>query len=273
MRRYRVEQVVRLESFATITDEETGELSRGMIAAEGRVRFQLTEERYAQGPPLFRFSEVTVERPTVTGGGELVMGMQAAMAMGLESLRRLEGREVEGDFSALPVFPLGESDPPWLTAWLRWAQTGNFSGIEGSPVALPGAKDRDKDNDESKAENHTASSYQIKWLRTETRGQQGVLCHVQQSRWSVPVQEAPGSLSPALAEKGVVARTYFAGQSLEWIAQNDPYLVFAERSAVRETFWDLSSVQDAELLEQMPTAAGRPFRMRLTVQVRVEHLP
>ncbi|MFQ5724389.1 MAG: hypothetical protein ACE5G6_07840, partial [Terriglobia bacterium] len=89
-------------------------------------------------------------------------------------------------------------------------------------------------------------------------------CHVQQASWTVPVQ--PGSVPADLAAQGVEARTHFAAQSLEWVSREHPALIYSERSAVRETSWELKNVERPELRRLV-------FRLRLVVEVRVERLP
>ncbi|MGH9804439.1 MAG: hypothetical protein ACRD4D_04645, partial [Candidatus Acidiferrales bacterium] len=100
-------------------------------------------------------------------------------------------------------------------------------------------------------------------LRSEFRR---VPCHVQQARWAVPVTPAPESLPETLAAEGVEARTHFAAQSLEWVSQEKPTLIYAERSGVRETYWDMKKVSQPALRDQV-------LRLRLSVELRLERLP
>lgn len=254
--RYRVEQVFRLETTSAEPQPLPGRLRAEPVttAVEGRVRFVLEqgrEEDPAGGT--WRFTQVEVEGPRADPVSASNPEVERALVLGLAWMRQLEGREFANDVSALPVLPLGEAPPGWLTAWLRWAQSGGFSGRDASPVVLPPGTEAES----------PAATYQVQWLRSEFRQE---LCHVQEARWAVPVQAAPGSVSPALAAEGVEARTHFAATSLEWVAQASPELVYAERSAVRETYWSLEKVKKPELQELV-------FRLRFAVQVRVERLP
>ncbi len=256
--RYSVEQVVRLETLSVEPEPLPGRL-RGepvLAAVQARVRWVFEQQRGPLNPGAgtWRFTEVAAEGPTFEPPESETEGVGRAFVLGLDWMRRLEGQEFSGSLDDLPVWPSGESKPAWLTAWLRWAQTGNFAGTEGSPVVFPAAPGEEATQ---------APAYEIEWLRSEFRQ---APCHVQQVRWTVPVTAAPGSLSPALEAEGVVARTHFSAQSLEWVTQEEPTLVYAERSGVRETYWDMSKVQNPELRELV-------FRLRLAVQVRVERLP
>ncbi len=251
-RRYRVEQVFRLE---TTTAEPAG---TGVAAAaepvtvtgEGRVRFVLEQQASEDSSPRWRFTQVETQAPETDAEGEIGQGVQLALALGLRWMHQLDGKEFTGSVAQLPVFPLGESRPAWLTAWLRWAQTGGFSGVEGSPMALPTGREEN------------SSSYELRWLRSDFRQEN---CNVQQARWAVAVQASADAVSPALAAEGVEARTFFSAQSLEWISQRNAELVYAERSGVRETFWSLEKVQKPDVHELV-------FRFRLAVQVRIERL-
>ncbi|MEE8200605.1 MAG: hypothetical protein V3R29_05480 [Candidatus Acidoferrales bacterium] len=249
--RYRVEQTIRLETTSARPQPVAGQLQAEPVTAvvEGRVRFLLAQklDPDTPGQGKWHFAEVEVEGPRRDPIGAATRESAAALAAALAGMRQLEGREFNGPGAQLPVLPLGEASPAWLTAWLRWAQTGSFSGIEESPVELPGGK----------------GSYEVNWLRSDFRQ---VPCHVQQASWTVPVQPAPGSLPPDLAAQGVEARTYFAAQSLEWVGRESPVLIYAERSAVRETFWELKNVERPELRQLV-------FRLRLVVELRVQRLP
>lgn len=264
--RYRVEQVFRLETTSAQVQPVPGRLRTEPVTTvvEGRVRFVLergpAENSMGDGPVLapagggiWRFSQVEVEGPRTEPPGATDPGVEQALADGLAAVQQLEGQEFHGDVAELPVLPLGEASPPWLTGWLRWAQSGSFAGVKADPVELA-----------TRADSHaTPASYEVRWLRTDFRQ---AACHVQQARWAVPVQPAPGSVPAVLAAEGVEARTHFAALSLEWVTQSNPVLVYAERSAVRETFWSLEKVKKPELRELM-------FRLRLIVQVRLERLP
>lgn len=257
-RRYRVEQVVRLETTTAEPQPQEGLLRTEPTTTSvvGRVSFVL-EEGAGENPPgetQWLFSEVTTESPRTEPPEAANAGVERVMALGLEWMRRLDGQQFAGPVSELPVFPLGEAAPGWLTAWLRWAQTGGFSGVEANPVALPEVETNGESN---------PGGYAVRWLRSDFRQ---VPCHVQQARWVAPVKEAPESVPASLASEGVEAQTHFAAQSLEWVAQDSPVLIYAERSGVRETFWNLEKVKRPELRQLV-------FRLRLAVQVRVERLP
>ncbi len=254
-RRYRVEQVFRLE---TTTAEPAGvggapSAEPVTVTGEGRVRFVLEQQASEDSSPRWRFTQVETQAPETDAEGEIGQGVQLALALGLRWMHQLDGKEFTGSVAQLPVFPLGESRLAWLTAWLRWAQTGSFSGVEGSPVALPANPGQEEDG----------ASYELRWLRSDFRQEN---CNVQQARWAVAVQASADAVSPALAAEGVEARTFFSAQSLEWISQRNAELVYAERSGVRETFWSLEKVQKADVHELV-------FRFRLAVQVRIERLP
>lgn len=262
--RYRVEQVFRLETTTAEARPLPGRLRAEPVttAMEGRVRLVL-EQRGEEKPAgrasqsgarvTWRFTQVEVEGPSAEPAGATNPEVERALVLGLAWMRQLEGKEFTGLVSDLPVLPLGEAPPGWLTAWLRWAQTGGFAGVDSSPVELPASSEPGA----------AATTYQVQWLRSDFRQE---LCHVQQARWVVPVQAAPASVSPELAAEGVEARTHFAATSLEWVSQDNPELVYAERSAVRETYWNLEKVRKPELRELV-------FRLRFAVQVRVERLP
>jgi hypothetical protein len=252
--RYRVEQVLRLETTQSQRDPATLQAAPLTTAVEGRVRFVLEQglRDAAAGKGTWRFTKVEVEGPRTEPPGAADAGVQRALALGLSWMKELDGQAVSGNWEEIPVLPLGEAPPPWLTAWLRWAQTGHFSGLEGSPVRFP-----------SRAGRETRADYDLTWQRSDFRQRP---CHVQQARWVLPVVSSAESVTVELAAKGVQARTHFAAQSLEWVTQTDPALVYAERSGVRETFWDMSRVEDPDLRDMV-------FRLRLSVQVRVEWLP
>lgn len=264
--RYRVEQVLRLETTSAEPQPLPGRLHTDPVttAVEGRVRLVL-EQRLkpaAAGQGTWRFTQVEVEGPRTEPLDATNPEVERALGLGLNWMRRLEGQEYEGAIADLPVLPLGEAGPPWLTAWLRWAQTGSFAGIEADPVVFPLLAEGEAPA-EIPREGSTQGAYEVGWLRSEFRQR---LCHVQRARWTLPVEPAPDSLSAGLAAEGVEARTHFAAQSLEWVSQQDPTLIYAERSGVRETFWDMEKVTRPEL-------RGLVFRLRLGVQVRVERLP
>lgn len=252
--RYRVEEVFRLE---TTTARPQGEPAT--TAVEGRVRL-LLEQRLEPGNPLqgvWRFAEVEVEGPRSEPAEAQDARTERALALGLAWMKQLEGKEFTGPLADLPVLPLGEARPAWLTAWLRWAQTGGFSGREGNPVPWTPAVEAEA------TPPGPAVAYELRWLRTEFRQ---APCHVQQARWTLPVGPARGSVTPDLAAEGVEARAHFSALSLEWVSQDNPALVYAERSGVRETFWNLEKVKKPEL-------RGLVFRLRFSVKVRVERLP
>ncbi|MFQ5777742.1 MAG: hypothetical protein ACE5IP_07015 [Terriglobia bacterium] len=255
--RYRVEQTIRLETASAPAQPARGiggAAPTNTTTVEARVRWILEQRLRPDtvGEGTWRFTEVKVEGPQVEPAEASNPGVERALALGLEWIRKQEGREFAGALAELPVVPLGEAEPAWLAAWLRWAQTGIFSGAEKSPVSLPGG-----------AGEGTSAIYEVRWLRTEARQ---VLCTVQQARWTVPVRPAMESVAPALAAQGVEARTHFAAQSLEWVSQQNPTLVYAERSGVRETFWNLEKVSQPDLRQMV-------FRLRFAVEVRVERLP
>lgn len=255
--RYRVEQVFRLETTSAQAQPVPGRLRAEPVvrATEGRVRFVL-EQSLEKGTPRrghWRIARVEVEGPRTEPAEAANPEVERALALGLAWMKQLDGQEFSGAVPELPVLPLGEASPPWLTNWLRWAQTGTFSGVEADPVEpVAFAKPHP-----------AAAAYGVEWLRSDSRQ---ALCHVQQARWVVPVQEAPGSVPASLAEQGVEARTHFSAQSLEWVTQDNPTLVHAERSGVRETYWRLEKVKAPELRQLV-------FRLRFAVQVRVERLP
>ncbi|MBI4467488.1 MAG: hypothetical protein HY656_08710 [Acidobacteria bacterium] len=256
-RRYRVEQVFRLETTSVRPQEVEGALrpEPATAAVEGRVRLILEQRLESADPPrgTWRFADVQVEGPRTEPPETASAQTERALSLGLAWMKQLEGQEFSGPFGELPVLPLGESQPAWLTTWLRWAQTGGFAGVDADPVPSP----------EPGSQPETAPAYEVRWLRSEFRQ---VPCHVQQARWAVPVQEAPASVSADLAAEGVRALTHFAAQSLEWVSQQNAELVYAERSGVRETFWNLERVKRTELRELV-------FRLRFAVQVRIQRLP
>lgn len=247
--RYRVEQVVRLETTSSQTETTDRALWAPPVTTivEGRVRLVLEEQASepASGRRSWQFTRVETEGPRTDPPEAADAGVEGALALGLNWMRQLEGQEFHGTLADLPVLPLGEASPAWLTSWLRWAQTGSFAPADRDPAALP------------------AASYEVEWIRSESRQ---TLCHVQRARWTLPVVAAPESVAASLAAEGVEARTHFAAQSLEWVAQDGPTLVYAERSGVRETFWDLRKVARLELRDLV-------FRLRLAIEVRVERLP
>jgi hypothetical protein len=246
--RYRVEQVVRLETTATAETPPPGQLwpPPATTIIEGRFRYVLERSsRRGDESVTWRYRNVDTEGPQTIPAEARQQGVERVFVLGLNWMRNLEGREFTGGFEELPVFPLGEATPPWLATWMQWAQTGGFADRERDPVALPQA------------------AYQVEWLRSETRQ---TLCHVQRARWAQPVADVTASLPAELRAAGVEARTHFAAQSLEWVAQDNPVLIYAERSGARETYWEMSKVQQSDLREQV-------FRLRLSVEVRLERLP
>jgi len=255
--RYRVEQVLRLETVSAEERPAPGRMPAEPVRTSVRGRLVILLEQRPDpeqpGRGTWRFAQVETEPPQTEPAGRADAGVERVFSLAMAWMKRLEGQEFNGSLSELPVLPLGESAPPWLSSWLRWAQTGAFSGVEGDPANVAAAD----------ADNPSPVSYQLNWLRGEFRR---VPCHVQQARWAVPVTPAPDSLPPTLAAEGVEARTHFAAQSLEWVSQESPTLIYAERSGVRETFWSLAGVEKPELKELV-------FRLRLAVEVRVERLP
>lgn len=259
--RYRVEQVFRLETTTAQPQPSPGHVRPQPLttAVEGRVHL-LLEQRLEESSPMhgtWRFVVVEVDGPHAEPSGTASAETERALALGLAWMQQLQGQEFSGPLTELPVLPLGEAQPAWLTAWLRWAQTGAFAGVEEDPVdwSLSEATGADPEKE--------TASYQVRWLRSEFRQ---VPCTVQQARWAVPVQAAPGSVSADLAAAGVQARTHFSGLSLEWVSQEDPALIYAERSGVREIFWKLENVASPQLRDLV-------FRLRFAVEVRVERLP
>lgn len=258
VKRYRVEQVIRLETTSAVVKPLPGRVraTPTQSAVEARVRFVLEQKlEEGQTPPrgVWRFREVEVEGPRAEPAETTNPGVERVFTLGLEWMRRLEGQDFSGFFEDVPMFPLGEAPPPWMTSWLRWAQLGSFAGVDGSSL-INGREDNPP---------RTRPAYQIQWLRSEFRR---VPCHVQLARWVAPVAPAPESVPAELAAEGVEARTHFSAQSLEWVSQENPGLIYAERSGVRETYWTLEKVQKPELQELV-------FRLRLVVQVRVERMP
>lgn len=248
--RYRVEQVFRLETTTARPEAEPT-----TTAVEGRVRWLLEQQVEEAGPPargLWRILEVSVEGPRTEPADRGDPRVERTMALGLEWLRRQKGQEFHGAFLDLPVFPLGEAAPAYLTDWLRWAQTGSFADATTDPLKFA----------RQDSSNTRPTAYEVRWLRSEFRQ---APCHVQQARWTLPVGPAPGSVTPDLEAEGVEARTHFSALSLEWVTQENPALVYAERSGVRETFWNLEKVKKPELRELV-------FRLRFSVKVRVERL-
>ncbi|MGH9789082.1 MAG: hypothetical protein ACRD4U_10310 [Candidatus Acidiferrales bacterium] len=255
--RYRVEQVLRLETLSVEERPAPGRLPPEPVRTSVRGRLMMVlEQKPEPGQPgrgAWRFTQVEIEPPQTEPAGRADAGVERVFILAMEWMKRLEGQEFSGSLSELPVLPLGEPAPPWLASWLRWAQTGAFSGLEGDPAEVAAAV----------PDNPVPVSYQLNWLRSEFRR---VPCHVQQARWAVPVTPATDSLPPSLAAEGVEAHTHFAAQSLEWVSQENATLLYAERSGVRETFWSLAGVEKPELKELV-------FRLRLAVEVRVERLP
>jgi len=247
--RYRVEQVVRLETTSTPdTPPPPGQLWPPPVttSVEGRFRYVLEHRAGdATGPGSWRLQRVETEGPRTEPAEARQEGVERVFVLGLNWMHNLEGREFAGGLEELPVFPLGETPPPWLATWMQWAQTGNFSDRERNPVALPEA------------------DYSVEWLRSETRQ---TLCHVQRARWAQPVADVTDSLPAQMVAAGVEARTHFAAQSLEWVAQDQPALIYAERSGVRETYWDMKKVSQPALRDQV-------LRLRLSVELRLERLP
>ncbi|MGH9804032.1 MAG: hypothetical protein ACRD4D_02580, partial [Candidatus Acidiferrales bacterium] len=244
--RYRVEQIVRLETTSTPdSPPPPGQLWPPPVttAVEGRFHYVLEHSAAGPaGPARWRLRQVETEGPRTEPAEARQEGVERVFVLGLDWMRNLEGREFAGGLEELPVFPLGETPPPWLATWMQWAQTGNFADRERNPVALPEA------------------SYQVEWLRGETRQ---TLCHVQRARWSQPVADVTASLPAQMADAGVEARTHFSAQSLEWVAQVRPVLIYAERSGVRETYWDMNKVSQPALRDQV-------LRLRLSVELRLE---
>ncbi|MFQ5662687.1 MAG: hypothetical protein ACE5HL_02520 [Terriglobia bacterium] len=280
--RYRVEQVIRLETITAEAQPLPGRLRAQPVSTgvEGRVRFVL-EQRWEENPAgrgspratnargTWRFTQVEVEPPHAETPGRASAGVAQVLAVGLAWMQQLDAREFSGAISELPVIPLGEAPPRRLTSWLRWAQTGTFAGVEKDPVTLATASPESAPpfgSGQAPTPEPPAADYKVQWLRSEFRSRSAALCHVQQARWAVPVAAAPASVSAELAAAGVEARSYFSAQSLEWVSQESPALVYAERSAVSETFWSLAKVKKPEVQELV-------FRIRLGVQVRVERLP
>jgi len=252
---YRVQQTFRLETTNTRHNPDTLQAVPVTTVVEGQVRFVL-EQSLSGGDRLagaWRLTRVEVDGPTTEPPEAADEGVEGALSLGLNWLREQEGREVSGSFVDLPVVPLGEADPPWLTNWLRWAQVGSFAGTDENPVRFARAG----------TGSLAPPGYVLEWLGSEFRQEP---CHIQRARWTVPAIAAQDLLTPDMAAEGVKARTYSAAQSLEWVTQVDPVLVYAERSGVRETFWDMSGVKNPEL-------QGLTFRLRLSVQVQVERLP
>ncbi|HXE74068.1 MAG TPA: hypothetical protein VNN18_00335 [Candidatus Xenobia bacterium] len=253
--RYRVEQVFRLETFSQEELEVPGRLRTEPVSTAylGRFRFVLEQTGDTARGAKWKVTQVEAEAPSTEPPERADAGIERVLKMGLDWMKRLEGQEFTGSWRDLPVLPLGESAPAWLTTWLRWAQTGALSGTEGDPVGLATTLKQEP----------SSLAYQLQWLRAETRQ---VPCHVQQARWTLPPGPADESLPPQLAARGVEAHVQFAAQSLEWVSQENPTLIYAERSGLRETFWTLEKVDKPELQELV-------FRLRLVMQVRVERLP
>jgi hypothetical protein len=255
--RYRVEQVFRLETLSAEEMALPGRLRTEPVTTAyiGRFRFILEQSTdvAAPGGKKWKFTQVEIEPPTTEPPERADAGVERVLQMGLDWMKRLDGQEFSGAVSELPAMPLGESAPAWLTTWLRWAQTGGFSGTESDPIGLAAMLKVDP----------SLVSYQLQWLRAESRQ---VPCHVQQARWAIPPAPADDSLPAQLAAQGVEAHTSFSAQSLEWVSQESPTLVYAERSGTRETSWTLEKVDRPELKELV-------FRLRLVMQVRVERLP
>ena len=200
----------------------------------------------------WRFDNVEIAAPRADPPGSASANAEQALATALASIARLDGQTLRGKISELTVIPLGETPPEWLTSWLRFAGTGLLSPAHSDPVVFPAATDTREE-----------VAYQLRWLRSEFRQE---LCHVQQARWTAPLQPAQASLPEALAAQGVVARTHFAAHSLEWVSQATGELVRAERSAARETSYTLENVAQPEL-------RAVAFRLRLAVTLRLDRLP
>ncbi|HSC77685.1 MAG TPA: hypothetical protein VLB32_03900 [Candidatus Acidoferrales bacterium] len=249
--RYRVEQVFRLETLSAEEMALPGRLRTEPVTTAyiGRFRFVLEQSAAKK----WKFTQVETEPPTTEPPERADAGVERVLQMGLDWMKRLDGQEFSGAVSELPAMPLGESAPAWLTTWLRWAQTGSFSGTESDPIGLAAALKVDP----------SSVSYQLQWLRAESRQ---VPCHVQQARWAIPPGPADDSLPAQLAAQGVEAHTSFSAQSLEWVSQENPTLIYAERSGTRDTSWTLEKVDRPELKELV-------FRLRLVMQVQVERLP
>ena len=179
--RYRVEQVFRLETFSAEELAVPGRLRTEPVATAyvGRFRFILeqTQDAKALAGRRWKFTQVEIEPPTTEPPERADAGVERVLRMSLDWMQRLDGQEFSDPLSDLPALPLGESAPAWLTAWLRWAQTGGFSGTEGDPAGLAAALKASP----------SPVSYQLQWLRGESRQ---VPCHVQQARWTVPVGPA-----------------------------------------------------------------------------------
>jgi len=254
--RFRVEQIFRIEVTSAEPQPLPGRLRTEPVrtVVEGRVRFILEQGAPDDaGKPRWRFADVQAEGPRTDPPERAHPGVERVFELGLAWLRRLDGQEFTGPVLELPVLPLGEGEPAWLTRWLHWAQTGGFAGVDADPLVLP----------PESTGSDAPPSYQLRWLRSEFRQ---APCHVQQARWAVSVALPPDSLPPSLAAEGVESRSQFAAQSLEWVAQESPRLIYAERSAARETYWSLEKVQKPELKDLV-------FRLRTAVEVRVERLP
>lgn len=255
--RYRVDQVFRLETLSAEEMALPGRLRAEPVTTAyiGRFRFVLEQSTDATAPggKKWKFAQVEIEPPTTEPPERADAGVERVLQMGLDWMKRLDGQEFSGAVSELPAMPLGESAPAWLTTWLRWAQTGGFSGTESDPIGLAAMLKVDP----------SPVSYQLQWLRAESRQ---VPCHVQQARWAIPPVPADDSLPAQLVAQGVEAHTSFSAQSLEWVSQESPTLIYAERSGTRDTSWTLEKVDRPELKELV-------FRLRLVMQVRVERLP
>jgi hypothetical protein len=254
--RYRVEQVLRLETLSVEEKPVPGRMAAEPVrtSVRGRLRMVLEQRHHPEAPErvAWRFAQVEFDPPQTEPAGRADEGVERVFLLAMGFMKRLEGQEFDGHLNELPVLPLGESAPPWLASWLRWAQTGSIAGLDGDPANVSEA-----------AADAPRVSYQLNWLRSDFRQ---VPCHVQQARWAAPVVSAQDSLPASLAAEGVSASTYFAAQSLEWVSQQAPVLIYAERSGVRETFWTLAAADKPDLEELV-------WRLRLAVEVRVERLP
>ena len=251
-RRYRVEQTVQVE---TTSAEPVRVLTWTLpepvsTRVEGRVVFILV--RRGQGDWQLEKIELAPMRaePSVAANAPAATSLAAALV----AFAQQEGKTFWGDWRALPVLGLGEGKPAWLSGWLQWAQAGLAAPAEADPLTLVAPK----------AKSPTLlARYVHRRLRSDFRQE---VCGVEQVRWLLPAQATPSAVSAELATAGIEARTHFAAESLEWLGQQSGELIYAERSAVRETFWDLEKVTK-------PGLRQLGFRYRLGVTLRVERLP
>jgi len=177
-----------------------------------------------------------------------------SLAAALLAFAQQEGKTFSGDWRALPVLALGESEPAWLSGWVQWAQAGLAAPAEADPLTLALPKEKSS---------ALLARYVRRRLRSDFRQE---VSWVEQVHWLLPAQATPSAVSAELAAAGIEARTRFAAESLEWVGQQSGELIYAERSAVRETFWNLEKVTEPELKQVR-------FRYRLGVTLRVERLP